>query len=291
MKSFLQKIFCKAIMFVAVILAVSCGGKTDDERIITVSIQPQRYLLEQIVGNHFKVVSLLTQGSNPEAYEPNISHLMNLEKSDAYFCIGNIGFELAIVEKARTENPDLKIYNNSEGLNFIQGSHGAKHNGHSHEIDPHVWTSVRNAIIIAENMLNAVIELDGKHAKQYEKNFLKLKSKLEAIDAELHAQLDSVRCRTFLVWHPSLSYFARDYGLHQISMEYEGKEASVSHLKAEIDEAKRSGARVFFFQKEFDSRQIETVNNQIGAKLVTINPMSYEWETELKNIANALASK
>ena len=90
------------------------------------------------------------------------------------------------------------------------------------------------------------------------------------------------------MWHPSLSYFARDYGLHQISIEYNGKEASVSHLKEEIDVARASGARVFFYQKEFDTRQITTINEQIGARMVTINPMNYEWEEEMRNIVNVL---
>ena len=54
-----------ATMAAAMLLAmVSCGGKGGDERIIAVSIQPQRYLLEQLVGDHFKVVCLLAQGSN-----------------------------------------------------------------------------------------------------------------------------------------------------------------------------------------------------------------------------------
>ena len=71
-------------------------------------------------------------------------------------------------------------------------------------------------------------------------------------------------------------------------MEYNGKEAPVAHLKEEIDAARSSGAQVFFYQKEFDTRQIASINEQIGARLVTINPMNYEWEEELRNIAYAL---
>lgn len=276
------------------VVAVSCGGGRPTERIITVSIQPQRYLLEQIVGDRFKVMCLLSAGSNPESYEPSVTHLMNLEKSEAYFCIGNIGFELAIVEKAKAENPDLKVCDNSMGVELIYGSHGVEHDHaghHNHEVDPHIWTSVANATVIAKNMLDAVVELDSKHADYYNKRFAELKQKLDNLDKELHAQLDSISCRSFIVWHPSLSYFARDYGLQQISMEYEGKEAPIGKLKSEIDAAKKSGAKIFFYQKEFDSRQISTVSSEIGSKMVTINPMNYEWDVEMKNIANALASE
>ena len=140
-------------------------------------------------------------------------------------------------------------------------------------------------------MLEAVVELDSAHADEYRRNFDKLAAELQKLDSAIASQLESVTVRTFLVWHPSLSYFARDYALHQISMEYNGKEAPVAHLKAEIDEARKSGAHIFFYQKEFDSRQIATVNEQIGATMVTINPMNYQWEAEIRNIANALTSK
>lgn len=275
----------------AMIGITSCTSGGGNERIIAVSIQPQRNLLEQLAGDHFKVVCLLAQGSNPEAYEPSMQHLMNLEKSEAYFCIGNIGFELAIVEKAKSENPELKLYDNSRNVPVIRGSHDAVEHGHTHEIDPHIWTSARNSIIIAQNMHDALVELDPKNSADYDRNFSTLKAHIEELDRQLAAKLSGVTTRTFLVWHPSLSYFARDYGLTQISMEYNGKEAPVAHLKHEIDEARASGAKVFFYQKEFDTRQITTINEQIGARMVTINPMDYDWETELIQIADALSAE
>ena len=91
-----------------------------------------------------------------------------------------------------------------------------------------------------------------------------------------------------MVWHPSLSYFAADYGLQQIGMEYEGKEMPAKVLKEEIDYARACNAKVFFFQKGFDSRRVAAVNNQIGARLVNINLMNYDWDKELLHIANAL---
>lgn len=275
-------------------LAASCNDANAHKHIITVSIQPQKWLLEKIVDNHFDVICLLSQGSNPETYEPSMNHLINLEKSDAYFRIGYIGFEMAIVDKAKKNNPELKIFDNSKGISVIYGSHEgvAYHEygeGHHHEIDPHIWTSVANARIISQNMCDAVCELEPKHSKEYQKNLKTLFQELDKLDEELRNTLKNVSTKSFLVWHPSLSYFARDYGLRQISMEYEGKEIPAKYLKSEIDTALASKAQVFFFQKEFDCRQVEVINQQIGAKVVTINPMNYDWDLELKHIANALA--
>ena len=69
---------------------VCCGEKNgaDDKPILTVSIPPQKYLLEQIVGEKFVVNSLLSPGTNPENYDPSMNHLIGMQKSKALlFCI------------------------------------------------------------------------------------------------------------------------------------------------------------------------------------------------------------
>lgn len=284
-----------ALTLLASALLCSCTGGNDTTPTISVSIQPQKFLLEKLVGKHFNVVCLLAQGNNPETYEPSMSHLMTLERSKAYFCIGNIPFELAIVDKAKKNNPEILIYDNGEGITLIHGSHknmSALHEAgeHHHDVDPHIWTSVANARVIAQNMCKALCELDKKHAREYKKNLRKLQASLDELDHELATTLEPLKCRAFIVWHPSLSYFARDYGLKQISMEFEGKEMPSKYLKDELKLARQSGAKVFFLQKEFDSRQVETLNGEIGAEIVNINPMNYRWDDELKAIANALAT-
>lgn len=285
-----------AFLTITLLLSTSCQNSEPHKPIITVSIQPQKHLLEKIVGDKFNVICLLSNGSNPETYEPSMTHLMNLEKSKAYFCIGNIGFEMAIVDKAKKNNPDLKIFKNNENIKLIHGSHAGLasshlgHHHHSHEIDPHIWTSAVNAKIIAQNMCNALCEIDPENKSYFQNNLNTLINEINVLHNELSAQLKSAEGEAFIVWHPSLSYFARDYNLRQISIEFEGKEIPAKYLKEEIDTAKAHNARVFFFQKEFDSRQAESVSNEIGTKLVTINPMNYHWDIELKNIANALTS-
>ena len=114
MKRTTRKIYIYALVALicsmSVIAFTACSSKNENRPIITVSIQPQKQLLERIVGHYFDIICLLSQGSNPETYEPSMNHLMNLEKSQAYFLIGNIGFEMAIVDKAKKNNPDIKIF-------------------------------------------------------------------------------------------------------------------------------------------------------------------------------------
>ena len=134
------------------------------------------------------------------------------------------------------------------------------------------------------------MEIDPDNAELYRKNFATLKAEIEALDAELATTLAPCRGQAFLVWHPSLSYFARDYGLKQISVGSEGKESSVQHMKEVLEECGEHGAKVFFSQKEFDGSQSATICRQTNTKLVEINPLGYEWETEMRHLATSLAT-
>lgn len=91
------------------------------------------------------------------------------------------------------------------------------------------------------------------------------------------------------MWHPSLSYFARDYGLEQISLSPEGKEASVKMMQSTIDKAIDRDVKTLFFQKDIDSRQAQVANEQIKAEIININPLNYEWDKEMKSIADAIS--
>lgn len=300
----------KAIYSLVLFVMVSCFTigfyvfcmPVTEQPTLAVSIQPQRYFLEKIVGDKYEVVCMLSQGSNPESYEPSFNHLVALENCDAYFCVGHIGFELAMLPQVKNNNPDLRIIDCSKGIKLLQGTHSGvlaqKENtnnreghSHGHEVDPHVWTSVVNAKIIAQNLYITMLEIDGKNKKYYTQNYNALMAELSELERELKDRLSSHVGSAFAVWHPSLSYFARDYGLVQIAMENEGKEVPAKVLKEEIDLARNKNVRVLFYQREFDSRQIQTINEQLGAEMVEIDPMNYEWSNEMRKIAYALTAE
>ena len=267
----------------------SCTSASTSKPTITVSIQPQKYMLEKIVGDKWEIKCLLSNGANPESYDPSLTHLLNLENSKAYFRIGNVAFESAIINKVQNNNPGLKLFDNSEGISLIRGTHSHGDVEHASDIDPHTWTSVKNAKTIASNMYKAVVDLDPENKVYYSRNFKNFLSSLDSLDREISQQLQPYRGSAFVVWHPSLSYFARDYGLEQISLSPEGKEASVKMMQSTIDKAIDRDVKTLFFQKDIDSRQAQVANEQIKAEIVNINPLNYEWDKEMRSIANAIS--
>lgn len=276
-------------------MMMACSGKpkqsSSDKRVITVTMEPLRYFTEQIAGDKFKVVSMVPKGSSPETYDPSPSQLVDLGKSELYFKIGYIGFEQLWMDKLAANAPEMKVVDTSAGVDLITDGHTHDH-GHEHAtgIEPHIWNSPANALIIAGHIKDALCQADPENASYYKARYDSLKTEIDQTDQELKRMLENGD-RTFMIYHPALSYFARDYGLRQISIEEGGKQPSPAHLKALIDEAAKENVHVIFVQQEFDLRNAELIAKETGTRIVPINPLSYEWKKELIGIAKALQNK
>lgn len=283
----------KAVAAALVLLTASCG-KTPDSNTIVVSVEPQQTMLEEIVGDRFDIVTMLTPGANPETFEPGMQARRQLETAQAYFTTGHLPFEHRLEEAAGGK---VRIVDTSNGITPVYGthehSHGENHEGHHHHegegADPHVWTSVKNARIMARNMYDAAVELQPESKDFFTVRYEALDHRLDSLDKAFAARLGaSSNPKSFAIWHPSLSYLARDYSLNQVAVGFENKEMPASTLRDVIGKARDAGVKVFFFQKEFDSRQAESLNSEMGTTLITINPLDHDWEQQLDSIVSAL---
>ena len=280
----------RLIPILTLLICFACGNptQTNEKAIITVTIEPLRYFTEAIAGENYQVVSMVPKGSSPESYDPTPQQLVYLDKSQAYFRIGYIGFEQVWMKKLEANCPDMKVYNTSKGIDLIRDK-GHWHGDHFHEggVEPHIWNSTQNALIIADNIYQALCELDSTHQEDYKNRLDSLKQSIQQTDAETRRLLVNADS-TFLIYHPALSYFARDYGLKQISIEEGGKEPSPAQLKALIETCRNENVHTIFVQQEFDQRNAQLIANELGVNIVSINPLSYDWVKEMIRIAEAL---
>ena len=271
-------------------ICFACGNtaQKSEKAIITVTIEPLRYFTEAIAGKNYQVVSMVPKGSSPESYDPTPQQLVNLSKSQAYFRIGYIGFEQAWMKKLEANCPNMKIYDTSKGIDLIRDK-GHWHGNHFHEggVEPHIWNSTQNALIIADNIYQALCELDSTHQADYKNRLDRLKQSIQQTDAETRKLLENADS-TFLIYHPALSYFARDYGLKQISIEEGGKEPSPAQLKKLIETCRNENVHTIFVQQEFDQRNAQLIAHELGIDIVSINPLSYDWTEEMLQTAKAL---
>ncbi|NDV65695.1 metal ABC transporter solute-binding protein, Zn/Mn family [Bacteroides sp. 224] len=283
----------KTQLFILLLLVTACAGnpgKKQGERVITVTIEPQRYFTEAIAGDKFKVISMVPKGSSPETYDPTPQQLVSLGESEAYFRIGHIGFEQTWMDRLLKNAPHISVFDTSKGIDLIYGE-GHTHGDHYHPggVEPHIWNSAANAQVITSNIYKALCTLDRENESYYLARYDSINQRILHTDSILSSILTADADSAFMIYHPALSYFARDYGLEQISIEEEGKEPSPGHLKNLIEHCKAKNVRVVFVQPEFDKRNAEIIAQQTNTQIVPINPLAYDWEEEMIHTARSLS--
>lgn len=252
---------------------------------VTVTISPYKYFVDQIAKGKVDVNVMVSNGNNPETYEPNAQQMMELSKSALYLKVGSIGFEQTWMKKLQDNAPDMKVIDTSVGIKPAKTPGG--------NIDPHVWMSCSNARIIASNILKALCELEPKNKAFFEKNYQSLLSIIDKRDSTIKENFkkDPDLVRKFVIYHPILTYFARDYQLEQLAIEEEGREPSASQLKSLIERARKEKIKFCLIQAEFANRNTTTFINESHTKPMDINPLQGDWNWAMLEAALAVQGK
>lgn len=262
-----------------------------DERItVAASILPQKEIIESVGKDKVKVSILVPPGFSPHTYELTSGQLRSIADTDLFVSMGSgIEFELAWMDKIKGVNPNMPIVNASEGITFIDG-YTEEDGTHVSGGDPHVWLSIANAKIMAENVCNALTRESPKDEAYFKANLEEYKAKLDALDGEIRESFTDMKDVTIMTYHPAWSYFVRDYGMECISVENNGKEPSPSDLAALIDTAKAKGIKVIFASPEYSTKSAYTIADAIGGSVVLIDPLSENYIDNMKSVAEAFKS-
>lgn len=280
-------VFTLPIFLMFFVFSCKQNAKEESRPVITVSILPQKYMAEQIAGDKFDVEVLIPPGASPVTYEPLPKQLTQIKASEVYFQIGHLVFEDVWTSKIKNINPDLDVINLSENIDLIEGDHGHGHD-HQEHANPHIWMSP----LLMKKMANKVNEtLKNKYPEDnhfFETNYLVFEKKLDSLHIELKAAFNKSTNKSFLIYHPALSYFARDYGLKEFSLEREGKEPSPKEFAALINSAKSENIKKILVQSQFDKSNATALAKEIGAEVISIDPLSENWFQEIVNLKNIL---
>jgi zinc transport system substrate-binding protein len=258
---------------------------------VIVTIEPQRYFFSKIAGNLAETVVLVPSGANLHTFELKPSQIKEVSGANIYFTIGD-PVEISLKNKIKTINKDIKIVDTDKNIKKLPiENHDHDHERH-HEhgnLDPHIWLSPELVKIISQNMLQELITCDPKHADIYKKNFDNFISEISALNNEIKEILKSVPKDTaFLVFHPSWGYFAKDYNLIQLSVEYKGREPSPKKLASIIKTSKQKEIKTIFVQPQISSRIAEIIAKEINATVTIADPLAFNWHENLKEIAKKI---
>ena len=262
------------------------------EKIVTVSILPQKYFVEKIAKEKIKVNVMVQPGFSPATYEPKTSQMKDLSNSLIYFSIG-VNFENIWLNRFKDSNPNIFFVDTSKGIkkSMIEKhehkdkkEHGHKdHDKHDeHEgLDPHIWLDPILVKTQAKNILDAIVQVDNINREFYYENYKKFLLELDELHLALTNNLKEVKGKKFMVFHPSWGYFATRYDLIQEAVEKEGKDPKPKEIISLINEAKEEGIKIVFIAPQFSKKSAEIIANGIKGKVAVINPLDENWAKSL----------
>ncbi|WP_170830021.1 metal ABC transporter solute-binding protein, Zn/Mn family [Williamwhitmania taraxaci] len=284
---------------VAIIALTIFGGcsqqKTQPQSLqktIAVSILPQKYFIDQLSGNHYNTIVMLPPGANHETFEPTAVQLIELSKASVYFYLGHLAFEQTLLQGIRESNTQLEFIDCSANVELLQGAcnheHGEEHN---HGIDPHTWISPTTVKEMVNQMVATLSKIDPDFSDSLKIGYEKVSKQIDSMDRVLRDAISKSGTKGVMLFHPILSYMARDYGFKQYAIEEEGKEPSPQQLKSVIEKAREAKINIIFVQQEFDVERAKIVAKEIGAEVVILDPLGYRWDQNITNIINHLSPK
>ncbi len=282
------------VLSVAFMLFTACKPKEQTpQNTIYVSILPLRSLIYDIVGDDFPIEVLVPAGTSPETFEPTPRQFATLNRAQIIFNVGLIDFETTLLGKLENQR---RIINLNEGIELIAGScsHASATDGgahhHAHGIDPHIWMSPKALRRMATNAYEAIRKVYPDSVK-YERNYRQLDARLSELEDRTDRLIDESGVRLFIIYHPALTYYARDYGLQQVAIETDGKEPSARHLARLIQQAKEHRIHKLFYQSQLPASTVEVIADDIGAETVRIDPLREDVISNIDEITRSITAQ
>ena len=261
----------------------------DKKSHISVSIPPLKWITEKIAGSDFTVTSVVSSNISPELFDPSVKTIQELEESDLYFSFDLFAFEHKLEDAV--SNPG-KIYNVLENNSYLlkENQEANTDDGHGHgDYDPHVWFSMDIDSSIAKNIKDVLSEKYPEKKDIFEKNYSDFISEINTFKAELKNTLSDKKSKIFVIYHPALTYFAKEHDLTQVSVEQEGKEPTAQYLKNVINEIKKNNVKVLLVQPQFPKSSVDLISKEVpGIKIIEFNPLEENIFDNLKKFTDSL---
>ncbi len=257
---------------------------------VLVSILPQKYFIEQIAKSKVNITTMVLPGDDPHEYEPSPKQMRSLSKARIYFGIG-VRFEDIWLPKFLANNKNLILVKTQKDVKKIKIAKGIKSNN-KNVYDPHIWTSTTNAAIMAKNIYQALSKYDKKNQSFYKKNYLDFLVKIKQTKAKIKDILKGTKKnKIVLVIHPAWGYFSKEFALNQVAIEKEGKAPRAQRLVSLVKLAKKNNIKYIFIQPEMSPKYAKIIAKQVGAKLISVSPLAFDWSKNLIYFAKSITLK
>lgn len=255
---------------------------------VFVSILPQKYFIQRIGGEQVTVNVMVKPGQSPETFEPSPKLMTIYSRADVYFTIG-MPFEQVWIDRVASLNPAIAIKSTQPEVTKRLRTEHEHHDKHRHSWDPHTWLSPVIAAHQAEIIMLELSRLSPGNSELFYNNYIKLKKELDKLHNEFSKRFKSNEKTSFVTFHPAFSYFAQQYGLHQIAIEVDGKEPSAKQIAQIVQEIKDKDVSYILVERQFNQLIPGTIARAVNAELLVIDPLALDYIKNMRDIADKIS--
>ena len=248
--------------------AISANNNTSKVKVVA-SFFPIYEFVKKVGGDKVDASVLIPVGAEPHDFDPTIQQIQNAQ-SAAMLVYNGAGMEATWINKV---NPKFAI-DSSKGLNLFSTKNPEIHAS----TDPHIWLNPILAIHQIENIRDGLIKVDPKNAVYYKNNAQNFIGQLKTLDTAIRENLSSSNCtkRDFIAFHNAFSYFAKEYGLKQHSIQGLTPEGEIlpQRLVEVVQLANKLGINVIYSEDLIDPRSAQAIADEIpSGKVMVLSPI------------------
>lgn len=222
-----------------------------------------------IGGGQVEVVTLVGPGGDAHTYEPTPTDSVSIAQAKLLFENG-LGFETWLDDLVASSQSAAKRIVVTEGLPPRTMSH---EEGVS-EVDPHVWHTPRNAIVMVRAVTQALISANPQNTKEFQGRADSYVAALESLDASIRTSIATLppERRQLITTHDTFGYFAEEYGfqVHSImgSVSSEVADPSAADVAQTIELIRQLRVPAVFAENIINPKLTKQVALEAGVKVV-----------------------
>jgi zinc/manganese transport system substrate-binding protein len=233
----------------------------DDDVKIVASFSILGDMVEQVVGDHASVTTIVGPDADAHVYQPSVADAKAVAQSDVIF-VNGLGFETWSDTLIKESGTKATVHVATEGVTPV------KVDG---ETDPHAWNSLTNGMVYVQNIASVMSKAMPDHAADFNANADAYIAKLEALDKETREKLSTLpeNRRTVVTAHDAFGYLADAYGLTflaPVGIDTEA-EPSARDLAVLIGQLKEQGAAALFVENITSPALVKQISDETGIEI------------------------
>lgn len=260
------------LTFIFIICLLSgCQVNTDSCQIAATTLPVYEFTSTLCEGTNLQVCQIVTQNvSCLHDYTLQSSQMRLLETADTIVISGG-GLEDFLEDVLPTSKTIVDASSNI-GL-FCADDHHKHSDHHSHDKDPHIWLSPKNAKAMAANICANLAAEYPQYEQYFSSNLEALIAKLDALQSYGEETLHQLSCRELITFHDGFAYLAEAFDLTILKAveEESGSEASAAELKNLILLIQEHKLPALFTETNGSTSAAKIISAETGVSLYSLD--------------------